>query len=123
MMAVMIPTLLNCPICGKPARMRCSNSMNHIECTNGCRAPKCEHYNPRYTATSWNNWAKWYWEKQISLRELYDGMTAIQVYLAERCQGNALESIDQKDAKALTATYALQDLLAGWLAELNGPGE
>ena len=119
MMASLVPALLTCPICGQPAQMHCGIQDHYIECAEDCSAPRLHHYNPRYTATSWNDWAKWYQERQMSLHELYDGIVAVQNYLIEHHCDAEIGCENYTAIKALSATYELQNLLSEWIAEMG----
>lgn len=60
--------LLPCPICGAEPWLYEDIQDFWVYCTDGCRAPKCEHFDQRHSAYSWNDWAKWYQEEQKRMK-------------------------------------------------------
>lgn len=139
--------LIECPICGKPAKIVEDVQDFSTFCSEDCPSPRCAHHDPKHTAFSWNDWAKWYnltqrgikWseirkvlyspeelieaDRLIEIHKLYDGIQTVQEELTAQHHDAEIGCLDYKVIKALAASYELQDYLAGRIAQAESLGE
>lgn len=60
--------LIPCPICHTEPWIYEDVQDMYIVCSEDCLAPKCAHHNPKDTAMSWNDWARWYLQQGSSVK-------------------------------------------------------
>lgn len=77
-----------CPICGAKPWLYEDVDDIWVYCTDGCPAPRCEHFDPQHTALSWNDWVRWYLgtvgkEKKLLEGFIQDAKAEIQTLNAE----------------------------------------